>query len=146
MSEKLKLEAFLPYRLNVLATKVSQALAARYESAYGLSIPEWRVLATLGQYGSVSAKEIAYHSQMDKIKVSRAVARLVDRGFLSRGRNSSDRRMKDLTLSEKGHAVYLEIVPEARAYEEALLEGMGKKDFDALDRLILRLTEKAERL
>ena len=146
MSEKLKLEAFLPYRLNVLATKVSQALAARYESAYGLSIPEWRVLATLGQYGSVSAKEIAYHSQMDKIKVSRAVARLVDRGFLSRGRNASDRRMKDLTLSEKGHAVYLEIVPEARAYEEALLEGMGKKDFDALDRLILRLTEKAERL
>lgn len=144
MTEPLRLEAFLPYRLNVLAAKVSQALARQYEQTYGLSIPEWRVVATLGQFGPLPAKVIAEHSEMDKIKVSRAVARLSDRGLVSRNRDARDGRMTELSLTRRGRKTYLEIVPEALAYESALLEGLSDADLETLDRLIVALTTKAE--
>ncbi len=70
----LKLEEFLPYRLNVVATLVSQALSKIYVERHAIGIPEWRVLVTLGQYGVMTGKAIGAHSHMHKTKVSRAVA------------------------------------------------------------------------
>jgi hypothetical protein len=75
----LKLEEFLPYRLNVLANLVSQALSRIYVERYGLGVPEWRVLVTLGQFGVMTGKAIGAHSHMHKTKVSRAVAELEKR-------------------------------------------------------------------
>ena len=75
----LKLEEFLPYRLNVVASLVSQALSRIYAERYGIGVPEWRVLVTLGQYGMMTGKAIGAHSHMHKTKVSRAVALLEKR-------------------------------------------------------------------
>src|SRR5262249_46397796 len=72
----LKLEEFLPYRLNVLANLVSQALSRIYVERYGLGVPEWRVLVTLGEFGVMTGKAVGAHSHMHKTKVSRAVAEL----------------------------------------------------------------------
>ena len=62
----LRLEEFLPYRLNVLASLVSQALSRIYVERYGLGVPEWRVLVTLGQHGVMTAKAIGAHTHMHK--------------------------------------------------------------------------------
>ena len=70
---KLQLEQFLPYRLNRIASAVSQDFRSIYGPNHDLTIPEWRVLATLGQFEELSAKEIGRHSSMHKTKVSRAV-------------------------------------------------------------------------
>ena len=75
----LKLEEFLPYRLNVVASLVSQALSRVYADRYGIGVPEWRVLVTLGQFGMMTGKAIGAHSHMHKTKVSRAVALLEKR-------------------------------------------------------------------
>src|SRR5438105_1392237 len=79
----LKLEEFLPYRLNVVASLVSQALSRIYAERYGIGVPEWRVLVTLGQFGMMTGKSIGAHSHMHKTKVSRAVALLEKRKLLT---------------------------------------------------------------
>src|SRR5688572_23274866 len=83
----LRLEEFLPYRLNVVASVVSQALSRLYAGKYGIGVPEWRVLVTLGQYGRMTGKAIGAHSHMHKTKVSRAVAILESRKLLTRQAN-----------------------------------------------------------
>src|SRR3954471_21728908 len=88
----LKLETFLPYRLNVVASLVSQALSRVYSERYGIGVPEWRVLVTLGQYGTMTGKDIGAHSHMHKTKVSRAVALLEKRKLIARRPNRSDLR------------------------------------------------------
>ena len=87
----LQLEDFLPHRLNVLSSLVSQALTRVY-GRYGIGIPEWRVLVTLGEYGVMTGKAVGAQTHMHKTKVSRAVAQLEQRKFLTRRANRADLR------------------------------------------------------
>src|SRR5262245_1214291 len=100
----LKLEEFLPYRLNVVASLTSQALSRIYADRYGIGVPEWRVLVTLGQYGMMTGKAIGTHSHMHKTKVSRAVAVLERRKLVMRKTNREDLRESFLSLTPNGLA------------------------------------------
>ena len=115
------LERFLPYRLNVLASLTSNALAQIYAERFGLSIPAWRVIATLGQYDVRTARDIAAHGVMHKSTVSRAVSALEKRGLVVRRPNLEDRREEWLALTPEGRAIYEAVAPEAVAVEERLL-------------------------
>lgn len=139
----LLLDAFVPYRLSVLANTISRSVAAIYEERFGLTIPEWRVMAVLGLEDGgpepVSANSVAARTAMDKVQVSRAIARMVQAGLVSRDTDSADRRRSALSLTDKGLAVYRQIVPAARRYEQELLEALSPEDQAALDRLLSTL-------
>jgi DNA-binding MarR family transcriptional regulator len=135
---KLQLEAFLPYRLNRIAAAVSQDFRSVYGPHHDLTIPEWRVLATLGQVEEISAKEIGRHSSMHKTKVSRAVQALEERRWLKRRESEEDRREELLTLTALGRKAYREIVPKAVEFERRILDELGSETelfLAALDRL-----------
>lgn len=138
----LELEAFLPYRLSVLSNTVSTAIAKVYQQRFCLSIPESRVMAILGRYPGLSAAEVAERTAMDKVAVSRAVARLLGTGRIRRRFNDADRRRSQLSLSEDGQAVYREVAPQALALEGELLEVLDDAEravfSDMLDRLMQR--------
>ncbi len=146
MHDLLILDRFLPYRLSVLSNTVSTAIANRYTERFELRIPEWRVLAVLGMQPGLSAAEVAAKTAMDAVAVSRAVTRLIKQGRLERRYTSQDRRRSELRLSEQGQRVYEEIVPIARAYERALLDGLDETERLELDRLLQRLTQRADLL
>ncbi len=122
---KLALEEFLPYRLNRLATTISQAFRAVYGPHHDLTVPEWRVLATLGQFETMSAKEIGAHSAMHKTKVSRAVRALEERRWLKRRESTHDRREEILRLTPLGRRAYTDIVPRALVFEAKILTTLG---------------------
>ena len=140
------LERFLPYRLNVLASLTSQALAQIYEVRFGLTIPAWRVVATLGQYGFRTARDIAAHGVMHKSTVSRAVSQLEGRGLVRRKANRDDRREELLELTEAGRTVYEAVVPEALAFEERLLSVLTSAEHGALIGVLDKLDRHARRL
>lgn len=123
----LLLETFLPYRLNRLADAVSREFSKIYRDRHGLTRPEWRTLAGLGQHGTMTATAIGEQSAMHKTKVSRAVAELERRKWLVRTRDPADRRVEKLTLTKAGEAVYQELVPLAKAYEVDLLGRMSRQ-------------------
>jgi DNA-binding MarR family transcriptional regulator len=135
------LDDFLPYRLAVTANRISKALGERYRRRFGLSIPEWRVLAHLSQAESVSVREIHERVELDKSKVSRAAARLVADGIIAKRINSTDKRLLELSLTDKGRAIMSELVPLARDYETEILTKLPAKDRANLDRLLRRLDE-----
>jgi len=139
----LVLEEFLPYRLSVLMLRVSQAIARSYERRFRLTVPEWRVMAVLGRFGPLSANGVAEKTQMDKVRVSRAVARLVASGRVSRRIDPADRRRSVLALTATGKAVHREIVPHARRVEARLLAGLAPTERASLDRLLAKLEARA---
>lgn len=140
---QLTLETFLPYRLSLLSNRISQRIARLYAERFGIGITEWRVIAVLGRYSGLSANEVAERTAMDKVAVSRAVARLLEMGLVARDTDSSDRRRSVLTLSAQGQHTYAQIAPLALDMERQLLAGFSPEERALLDALLDRLAEKA---
>jgi DNA-binding MarR family transcriptional regulator len=126
-SIELSLEAFLPYRLNRAAAAISTRFKRVYARRYQLTTPEWRVLATVAQFGEITARDIGVHSQMHKTKVSRAVRGLAERRWLTRRENILDRREEFLVLNARGRQAYESLIPEMKRLEAQLLEDIGKE-------------------
>ena len=144
-ADGLVLERFLPYRLSVLMLRISNAIARSYERQFNLSVPEWRVMAVLGRFGPLSQNGVGEKTQMDKVRVSRAVARLVKTGRVSRRIDRADRRRAILALTSAGQAIHREIVPHARRVEARLLAGLTPAEREALDQLVAKLEARAEK-
>jgi DNA-binding MarR family transcriptional regulator len=142
----LKLEEFLPYRLNVCASLVTAALSRIYSVRYKIGVPEWRVLVTLGQFCMMTAKAIGAHSHMHKTKVSRAVALLERRKLVMRRANRADLREAFLSLTPAGRDIYSELAPIAFDFARQLLETVDPADRAALDRALKKLTERSAQL
>ncbi|HEX6956492.1 MAG TPA: MarR family transcriptional regulator [Ferrovibrio sp.] len=141
---QLILEIFLPYRLSVVTNRISGALSRHYATRFGISIPEWRVIANLGRHPGLSANEVAERSAMDKVTVSRAVASLEEKGLLERVRDAGDKRRSRLSLSPKGQAVHGEIAPLALGFERDLLTALTEEEVAQLDVIINKLNAKMD--
>jgi DNA-binding MarR family transcriptional regulator len=142
----LQLEKFLPYQLNVVASLVSLALSRVYARRYGIGVPEWRVLVTLGQYGVMTGKAIGAHTHMHKTKVSRAVALLEKRKLLARRANRADMRESFLSLTAAGRTMYEELAPHALDFTRRLTEILSASDREAFDRALAQLTDRSAQL
>lgn len=143
---KLHLENFLPYRLSVLSNTVSGAIAAAYFAHFGLTIPEWRVMAVLAANPGLSSAEVTARTAMDKVAVSRAVATLLEVGRLRRTTAKNDRRRTHLELTTSGKSVYAQVVPVALNYERHLVAPLSARDRATLDRLLRVLLGRAVEL
>ena len=141
---ELILEDFLPYRLAVLSHTVSTTIAKVYEKKFGVSIPEWRVIAILGRFPGLSAVEVADRTMLDKVAVSRAVTKLIKNGRVDRQFADADRRRSILNLSEAGRQVHNEIAPLALAFEHDLLQGIDARDYETFNLVVERLLAKAQ--
>ncbi len=135
----LELEHFLPYRLSILSNTVSQAIANDYQQRYDLSMTEWRVMAVLARFDGLSAREVAQRTAMDKVAVSRALARLVESGRVSRATHDGDKRRSVLGLTEAGWKVHDEVAPMARAREREVLAKLDAEERAWLERILDKL-------
>jgi DNA-binding MarR family transcriptional regulator len=142
----LKLDEFLPYRLNVCSALVTQALSRIYAGRYKIGVPEWRVLVTLGEFGMMTAKAIGQHSHMHKTKVSRAVALLERRKLVSRRVNRDDLREAFLSLTPAGRDIYKELAPAALDFVRQLMDMVDPAEQATLNRVLSKLIERSAQL
>lgn len=142
-SDTLILEEFLPFRLSRLSESISLKFAQHYKREYGMTRPEWRALAALGQLGTLTSTQICQHSNMHKTKVSRAVQSLSKRGWLIRKRDDNDRRVEYLQLSAIGLRRYSKLVELAQQFQNELLSTMSPSAISTVNKA-LRILENLE--
>ncbi len=132
MSEPFRLQAFLPFRLNAVATEVSERLSAVCGAEVRVDIPQWRILAHLAARGETTAQEIARLTCSHKSTVSRAVRELEERGLVDRLASERDRRALRLTLTAQGRRLFSRLQPLALDFEARLLAGLTEIERRAL--------------
>lgn len=140
----LQLEHFLPYRLSIVSNTISQAIADDYQSRFDLSVTEWRVMAVLARYPGLSAREVAERTAMDKVAVSRALARLVEAGRVDRATHDDDKRRSVLRLTEAGWTIHDQVAPMARRREREMLAKLDAEERGWLTRILDKLMEQAD--
>jgi DNA-binding MarR family transcriptional regulator len=133
------LAEFLPYQLAVAASRVSKEFGTLYTKRFGISVPEWRVVAHLSQVEKASVREIHQRVDMDKSKVSRAASRLTDAGYVSKETDPDDGRLVELRLTPKGQEMMQELAQMAQGFQETLTLRLAGPD-GSLDALLKRIT------
>jgi DNA-binding MarR family transcriptional regulator len=141
-----ELAGFLPYQLSVASNAVSALIAERYRNRFGLKIAEWRVMAVLGDAGTMTQRALTAATVMDKVAVNRAVKVLEERGLVARVPNPEDGRSHLLALTGDGRGIHAEVMPLARATEADLLAGLDPQEEALLRRLLGALRERATTL
>ena len=143
-ADTFRLDDFLPYRLAVVSSHVSRLFMRNYGENFGLTIPEWRVLAVVVRFETLSPSAVGELTAMDKVKVSRAAASLVSRGLVKQSQDPSDGRGRLLRLTRKGTTLHDKVVPEARSLEAALSEGLSRTEWSALNKALAKLNAHCE--
>ncbi len=141
--ERLRLQEYLPYRLSVAANAVSRLIARAYEDQFDLTIPQWRLMAVLGDEGALTQQSLCGRTLMDKVTVMRAAQGLARRRLVKRQPNAQDGRSHRLQLSSSGYELYCKVIPLAREYEAQLLAGMKAADVALLHRLLRQVEDAA---
>ncbi|WP_137899930.1 MarR family transcriptional regulator [Sphingomonas sp. 2SG] len=125
---RLVLDDFIPYRLSVTSNLVSDSIARAYESLFGLTIPEWRLVAVIAETGGITQQAIGAKTLMDKVTVSRAAIALVGRGLLARRDNPEDRRSHLLELTDAGRDLYAVVAPKALDLESRIFAAFDPQE------------------
>jgi DNA-binding MarR family transcriptional regulator len=142
----LRLQNFLPYRLSFTSNAVSEMIASQYQETYGLTAPEWRVIAVIAEAGGASQLEIRQITRMDKVTVSRAAMALAERKLLDRQTNPADKRSHLLTLTKAGAKLYASIVPRATEMEQSIFSCLSSKERTTLMRILRRIDDHVDLL
>jgi DNA-binding MarR family transcriptional regulator len=142
---KLDLFKFVPFRLNRLGAEVSAALSSEYRARYGLDIPEWRVMATLGfRNEACSAQYIAQCTRTHKSTISRAVTSLLEHGLIERVENTEDRREFRLRMTRKGQTLYEELIPRLLRREQEILSCLTAQERKEFARLLGKIEDSLD--
>lgn len=141
-SQDFDLEHFLPYQLNQAAEATSLAFQTIYRERYGMTRTQWRVMANLGKFGAMTARDICARSHIEKTKASRAIAALEAAGHLTRTRSESDRRAEILALTPAGLAAFHDLGQRAIDYDRHLRAALGEGVSAQLDAVLARLTQQ----
>ncbi|APE27074.1 MarR family winged helix-turn-helix transcriptional regulator [Aurantiacibacter gangjinensis] len=140
------LSRFLPYQLSLASNAVSGRIAIEYRQRWGLSIPEWRVMAVIGDAGGMTQRDLTRRTLMDKVAVNRACKGLEERALAERTPNEADGRSHLLDLTDAGRAMHAEIMPLAREIERQLFDGFSQDELDLFRSLLERARSRAEDL
>ena len=134
-----RLADFLPYQLSVTSNAVSSLIAQRYRARFGLKIPEWRIMAILGDAGTATQRELTDATLMDKVAVNRACKVLEERGLVGRIPNAQDGRSHLLELTPEGRNVHAEIMPMAQGSEREIFSTLTDEEREQFREMLRRL-------
>lgn len=132
-------EEFLLFRLSSVSRRVAAACANVYLTEFGLSVAEWRLMAQIGRFGSISAKDVAEKISMDRVSISRAAAKCLAEGLIQEKPSLTDRRSKALSFTPKGRALYKRVIPRACELANLIEAGLTKAEAKMLKALLEKL-------
>jgi DNA-binding MarR family transcriptional regulator len=142
----MQLEAFFPYRLAVTAEAFSRELVEVYGRTYGFKREEWRLIFLLARAGQIDSLELGRRTTLDKVQVSRAAARLEEKGLITKTTPDSDRRLRVYSITPKGLALFGEIFPKVEARASEILGAVSAEDRESLTRGLLALKRAVDDL
>jgi len=145
-AKSLQLDRFLPYRLSVASLLVSDVIAGAYFKLFGLTVPEWRVVAVLAENKGITQQQIGLRTRMDKVTVSRAALALTNRGLVTRSPNPEDGRSHLLTLSKEGQELYQLVVPQALDLEKSIFGKISSDDLERFSAILNQIVEAAAKI
>lgn len=140
---KAGLEQFLTYRMHVLNKVSDRGIGERYQTKLDITLPEARVIASVGSFGPFSIMDLAKHANLDKSQASRAAEALIKRGLIAREPSSEDGRVVLISLTNEGRALFRKVMPIARKWNADLFACLDEAEKEAFGRALNKVIAAA---
>lgn len=134
-------QTLLMHRLLKLTNRLMAPFSTHLAQRHEISLNEFRMLMTLGRFGEKASHELAEHTGVNVMSVSRAVAALETNGRITVRVDPDNRRRKTLRLTEEGRRLYELMLPESDRVARYLLSRLATEELAALGRIVDLLTE-----
>ncbi|ASK89709.1 MarR family winged helix-turn-helix transcriptional regulator [Sphingorhabdus sp. SMR4y] len=140
------LDDFLPFRLHLAAESTSQRFYPQYRDVFKINRTEWRVFFHIGQHGPITANRISRMSRLEKSKISRAITKLEERGWVERSYSQGHRRSHDLLLTHNGTETFQALAEMAAQFNDMLEEHLGKGEMKKILEQLRSLEDRINQL
>ena len=134
---------FLPYLLNRVVTKLNVDFQLELET-FGLTFTQWRVLAFLHEQDGLSILALSEATATEASTLSRALDKMVQRGWISRVPAASDRRSMVVRLRPPGSDTFHKALDLAMGKLKVAIAGIAKDDLRRLRRSLIRIEKNLD--
>ncbi|AOY93194.1 MarR family transcriptional regulator [Cupriavidus sp. USMAA2-4] len=131
-------DGYLAYLLARASHLVSGEFHRQVEAA-GLSVAEWRVLATLADRSGCPVGELAQITLNKQPTLTKLLDRMAAEGLVERRSGETDRRTALVWITAAGRARARPLLAKAAAHERAVLEDFGTQQGQQLKDTLRRL-------
>ena len=107
--------------------------------AFGLRVPEWRVLASLCARRRCTMRELADLATIDRTTLTRTVDRMEQAGWVTRLSDATDLRVTRLIPTAGGERLFARLWPTVERVNRVALEGLSSAAVDALHTTLVRM-------
>ena len=132
------------HRLLKLNNRLMQPFSTHLSHRHNISLNEFRLLMAIGRLGASASHELAEHTGVNAMSVSRAVQTLERHGRISIEPDPHNRRRKVLKLTPEGRRLYEIMRPQTHAVADYLLADLSESDLGKLDELVTKLIGRLE--
>ena len=128
-------------RLRKAARRVSQIYDQHLEP-FGLTVTQYGLLGHIKTHDGIGLGALAHILVMDASTLTRNIRPLVKRGLVVLAAHPSDRRNRNLHLTDAGRAEFAAARPGWLAAQQEIASALGTNDGDLLASVIDRMLEK----
>jgi DNA-binding MarR family transcriptional regulator len=132
------------HRLLKLNNRLMQPFSTHLSHRHNISLNEFRLLMAIGRLGASASHELAEHTGVNAMSVSRAVSTLERHGRITVEPDPGNRRRKVLKLTAEGRRLYELMRPQTHAVADYLLSDLPEADLAKLDALVSNLIARLE--
>ena len=112
----------------------------------GLGESDFRVLEVLLYKGPMPVNAIGPRVDLNPGSVSVAVDRLYQKGLVSRVESSCDRRVRTVSLTDKGRAMFLPLFRRHTAHIQRAFQDVSSEELKQIERVLKKIGKRAESL
>lgn len=142
------IQGFVDDYLPALLAQASRLISGEFHEAAraeGYSVSEWRVMATLASYESMSIGRLAQISVTKQPTVTRLLDRMQDKGLVERVPHGSDRRITLVRMTPAGRADLARLIKLAREHEQRVLDPFNLASAESLKSVLRELIAQHRR-
>lgn len=127
-----------------MTNRLMAPFSTHLASQYKISLNEFRLLMAIGRLGESASHELADHTGVNVMSVSRAVAALERHGRITVTPDPRNRRRKSLSLTEEGQRLFEVMKPQTEKVADYLVSGLSNEDVEALNRIMNTVVDTLE--
>ena len=137
-------ERFVDSYLAALLAQASQLISSEFHEVvrrHGLSVSEWRVLASLAGSDGISIGQLAQLALQKQPTMTRMLDRMEARGEVARFAHDADRRVTLVRITPAGQRMVSKLITLAREHEARVVEPFGAARAEELKATLRRIIE-----